>query len=255
MAIDPLNPAPRLQPVMNSDGSLNYDWDRFFYNTYSTVNGLVSTTATSNLLLNGTFNFQNGIATPVTQTNGDGAYVAEKWQIHGSASANYAVTSTQYPLSNSILTNSSYYEDINVTSYNGGDLYLYQRFIGLQHVRSILRRDISISFVCTNFSNSTVALQFGIYRFYDPSDSLVLSRAINLTQGVNVLSTLIDQSSLSLPDGTTAGASPYLEFRIYIKEFTSACHIALHGIKVEFGKYATPNVVDNFIERTRINNA
>ena len=247
-----VSPSPDETPITTSDGTIPYDWSRFFNNLFGSVNSLIDASLNSNLMLNGTFHFNDGVSTPVNQVDGDGAYVSEKWQVNGASNADYTITSTQYTLESTHKTTSSYYQDINISNYTGGDVYLYQVFIGINAVRLVQGRTISFSGVFNNVSANSVSIQFGLYRNYDPSDDLVKSMSVILKPGFNLVRSSI---VVPMPTGITAGASPYLEVRAYITRFTDACHITAHYIKAEFGANVTPNITDNFIERSRINNS
>jgi VCBS repeat-containing protein len=98
MATNPLSPAPVQTPFADANGNISNDWNRYFFNTYDTVNSLAGFAVSPNLLINGSYNFQVGISTPLTQAAGNGAYIAQTWQIYGADNAEYTVTSTAYGL-------------------------------------------------------------------------------------------------------------------------------------------------------------
>lgn len=253
MAIEPLNPAPRLQPINDKNGSLNYDWDRFFYNTYSTVNALSSVSASPSMILNG--NFHYSASTPVTEADGDGAYTAEKWQIKSDSSATYQIENKYYELNDRFHINSLNYHDIAIDDYDSNDIFLYQQLDGLHYVRMVKEIPITFSASCTNVSGGSVALKFGIYRNYDPDDSLVLSRAVNLSPGENIVAATIDLTQLPSENTFSVGSNPYIQFRVYVTEFIGNCRVKLHYVKVERGRFATPLIIDNALERVRIDNS
>jgi len=150
------------------------------------------------------------------------------------------------------MINSAYYEDINVTSWNGGDLYIYQAFSGVQYVRMVSKKTITFSGQFTNLTQNDVAIQFGINRYYDPSNDLLLARAVNLKPGINLISATL--TDIPIPSVTSAGAGAELQARMYINGFTDTCNIRVHYIKAEFGRVSTPNFTDNFTEKTRVLN-
>lgn len=82
MAIDPLNPAPRLAPISDSNGKITYEWDRFFQNTYSTVNAVASSSLNANLLINNNFNSQASISGDVTESSPNGSFSSDLWQVN-----------------------------------------------------------------------------------------------------------------------------------------------------------------------------
>lgn len=96
MAIDPLHPAPTSTPIMDKNGEMPDDWNRYFFNSFSTINAIAGVTNNSNILVNSTFNGQDGISTPITQSDGDGAYFAQLWQVSGASNADYEITSTEF---------------------------------------------------------------------------------------------------------------------------------------------------------------
>jgi hypothetical protein len=254
MAIEPLNPPPTGTAVVNGSNKSTYEWERFFYNTYQTVSALVSASSSANLLLNGNYHYNTGVVTPVTEGDGDGAYVAEKWQVFGASSATYSIDSATYE-DDAIDSNGSLrYLDVDITADTSGDgIYLYQRFTGSNFVRLIQRRKVTFSAVITNATDSNVAIQFGLYQYFDTDDELTLTRAVNLKPGLNYIA--VTSEEVPAVTNQTFGASPYLEARMYIKEYSLPTQVNLQAVKAEFGSVATPIITDLFLERARIDNS
>lgn len=146
---------------------------------------------------------------------------------------------------------SLYFQDIVVTDYNGGDLYFYQEFTGLNYVRMLTDKSITFSAEIDNVGGDDIAVYFGINRFYDPGNEFVRSRAINLAPGRNLVAAVIE--NIERPNVLSSGSCT-MQMRMYLSEFEAPCHLRLKYIKAEFGKVATANIIDNFIEKSRIDN-
>ena len=164
----------------------------------------------------------------------------------------FTVSSKAYTINDEVSSNSAYYQDIVINGNNHEPFYLYQSIDGLHNIRQLTRQSLSLSALVTNVGGNDVAIRFGIYRFYDPESELTLSRAVNLKEGINIIGASID--GMTIPEGATSGAAPRVEFRVYITEFTNSCHVQLHYVKAEIGKFITPNFCDNFLEKARIAN-
>lgn len=164
----------------------------------------------------------------------------------------FTVSSKAYTINDEVSSNSAYYQDIVINGNNHEPFYLYQSIAGLHNIRQLSRQSLALSASVTNVGGNDVAIKFGIYRFYDPHSDLLLSRAVNLSPGINFVGAAIDD--ITIPEGATSGASPRVEFRIYLTEFTNSCHVRLHYVKAEIGRVVTPNFCDNFLEKARIAN-
>lgn len=251
MADDVLNQAPREQPIADSSAGITYEWDRWFYNIYSSVNSVSASSFNDNLLLNGNFNYPDNLS--VTQVDGDGAYIAEKWQVNGATTSEYEITSQEYTPAFPFATSSARYQNVNITQ-NDGDFYIYQQLDGLSHVMSVNRRNLAFSGVFNNKTQNDVAVKVAIYRYFDTEDSLALSRSVMLKPGFNTVRSLISKESLST-NISSVGASPYLQVRIYLERFDDAAHVAIHHLKLETGAVVTREHTDNALERIRIDNS
>lgn len=209
-------------------------------------------------LLNSDFNFNVAIAAPVTQADGDGAYVSEKWQIHGAAVATYSIAHTAYTATANDPTGSKEYLQVTISNYTGNgsnsDFYLYQQSAGAQFLRQYQHRNLSFSCNINNNQSANITCRFEYYFFYDGS-APVIKRGSNFTlqPGNNEISDTFMTDDLL---GKTVGAAPYIQFRfVFCTLNANTADISILYLKYEIADEATVLYVDHPLERTRIDNS
>lgn len=209
--------------------------------------------------LNSDFYWQRGIATPITEGDGDGAFFAEKWQIQGAAVATYTITTTAYAADASNQEGSIYYENFNVTNYTGdgssSDFYAYQQTQSLSaFLRRFQGRFVSMSAIIENNQNKAITARFELFFEYDGSTAeRFMGDNFSLSPGNNQVS---DQIETPFIEGKTIGAGCYVQFRFVICSLgDNTADFDLTYIKVEIANQATVLYVDHALEKTRIDNS
>lgn len=228
---------------------INSDWSKWFNNITTRINSN-NYYGNPSELLNGDFNWNSGINSPITQASGDGAHFSERWQVQGAAVATYSIGYVPWDANSSDQIGSIYYIDVNVTSFGGGIFYLYQRQTGSQYLRRIQNRRLNFSVVIENTGTQTVQASATIFLFLNPDTKVFSGSTVFLSSGQNQYSTIINTSSLS---DSIIGANPYVEYRLNFLS-PSAQTMKITYFKVEIADTATVLYIDHAIERLRINN-
>lgn len=172
--------------------------------------------------------------TPTTQADGDNTEFIKNFFIVGASVATYSITPTVYAGNSTVKSASPYYFNFVVSAYTTGNFYFYQRQANT--IRKYQENYFTYGMNIKNNSATTGALQFGIFSYYDTGNDLVLGDELPIEAGDNFLSATMLTKSLS---GVTVGASPYTEFRVYIKS-EGAINLDFFLLKNEFGIVTTP---------------
>ncbi|RTL14558.1 MAG: hypothetical protein EKK56_00955 [Flavobacteriaceae bacterium] len=240
------------------DDTNHRNWIQFMNQVASQIN-LPNYYGNPSECLNSDFNWQRGIATPVTQANGDGAYISEKWQIHGAAVATYTITSTQYAATADYQSASKYYEHVVVSNYAGNgtlsDFYIYQQTTtGSNFLRLYQLQILNFSTLIVNNQTAAINMKFEILFHYDGSaDDLYESNTFDLTPGENYMASDLITSSIA---NKTVGAGAYVQFRlVFCKLNANTADIDVRYIKCEIANQPTALYVDHALEKTRIDNS
>ena len=209
--------------------------------------------------LNSDFYWQRGITTPITQADGDGAFFAEKWQIHGASVATYTITTTAYAADASDQIGSIYYENFDISNYTGNgsnsDFYAYQRTATQScFLRRFQERIVSMSCNVTNNLPTLASARFEIYFYFDgDTPQRFMGNNFEMQPGFQEVSDQIETIPLA---GITIGVAPYVEFRFVICNLeNNISQFNLGDLKVEIADQASILYVDHALEKTRIDNS
>lgn len=228
------------------------DWQKWFQQVHNTV-AETNYSGNPSQLLNSDFNFNRSIANPVTQADGSGAFFSEKWQVFGAANAAYTLTKANFTGNESDQTGSTTYVNVNVSAWNGGEFFFYQRFDGEQFLRRFQNRNIFMSTKLVNNGSETIVVKFVVNSFYDPEQDNFEKGVIHLAPGENYSSTHIVTQSVS---PNSVGASPLVQFKFEFVDLPGGtADFDLIYIKGEIADSPTPLLIDHFLEETRIDNS
>ena len=205
------------------------------------------------LCLNSNFYWNRAIATPVTQADGDNAFFSEKWQIFGASNATYTLTRTTFPANNEDNSGSIYYINVDVSAWNGNDLYFFQKQDGAQFLRLYQNRNIYLSTKIDNSQTDLDSMNFEIFVYYDTGSETYQSAIFHLEEGINYVA---GQIQLPFLDTASIGGSPYIEFRLRFNNLNDGtADFNLIYIKAEMSDSPTPFYMDAALEKTRIDNS
>lgn len=226
-------------PYKKPTGDNQYDFDNNVYVTMQALTYIMNPSVVTNANFN---TLGSSGTTPITQADGDNAEFSAGWKVVGAANANYTLTPTAYPtgaITNSspstVQTSSSYYINVNVTTYNGNGFYFYQRQNNT--VRKYQKNFLTYGVIIRNNQNKTIKIQMQIYSFYDPSSSLVADNTIYLKPGLNIVTSQLNTEGLV---GKSITASNYTEFRLSFQDLVDGtADLDLYQLKCEFGTAST----------------
>lgn len=205
------------------------------------------------VLLNSDFYWNRGIATPVTQGSGNGAFFSEKWQVQGAAVATYTITQEAFPGNDSDQIGSTTYIKVDAEDFTTGDFYLYQRQTGSQFLRRYQKRRLNLSLLAYNNTETATLLNFEVFYHFDPTNATYTGQAIFLQPGSNELAGVIDTPYIG---DTAVGAGAYVEFRLRFGNLgVNKANFNLTYIKAEMADQPTVLYVDHALEKTRIDNS
>lgn len=233
-------------------GSIHADWQKWLQQL-TTLTNVNNYYGNPSVLLNSDFYWNTGVASPVTQADGNGAFFSEKWQVQGAAVANYSLAQTAFAANDADQIGSTTYIHVTVSSYSSGDFYLYQRQTGSEFLRRYQGRLLNFSLLANNNQNKTIKLKLEIFFYFNPTSVAYSEGTVLLNPGQNELSSAINTNFI----GTTAvGASPYVEFRLRFSDLVDGtADVNLIYLKAEMADQPTVLYVDHALERTRIDNS
>lgn len=231
-------------------GEIHANWQKYLQQltNASNVNNYYGNPS---VLLNSDFYWNRGTTSPVTQADGDGAYISEKWQVHGAGVATYAITQEAYVGNSSDQIGSTTYLNVNVSAFAGGEFYLYQRQTGAQFLRRYQSRRLNLSMLAFNNQGSSTNLSLEVFFFFDPFSATYTGQMILLKDGENELSDIINTPFIG---DNAVGAGAYVEFKLRFGS-VGAANFDINYIKAEIADEPTILYVDHALEKSRIDNS
>lgn len=232
--LDTLTPTPQ-----NPSESEQYDYDKMVYDYLDALSFVSNPPVTTNSDFR---TLGSAGTTPVTQADGDGAEISSAWNVFGAGSATYSMTSVAYP-TGSISTNSpsliqsasAYYEHVEISSFTGDPLYIYQK--QMNTARKYQSNFLSYGIWIFNNLDTTIKFKSEIFTFFDPDSITQVESVMYIKPGLNKTTNKIQTFGLS---GKTLGAGNYTEFRLSVMDLGGAeADFNIYQIKCEFGKIST----------------
>lgn len=250
----PINQTQLSGAMANADmsGEIHANWQKYLQQltNASNVNNYYGNPS---VLLNSDFYWNTGVASPVTQADGDGAFISEKWQVKGAGVATYTITQEPFAGNATDQIGSTTYLNVNVSSYTSGDFYIYQRQTGSQFLRRYQSRRLNLSMLAYNNQNASSNLSFEVFFFFDPTSVTYSGQILMMAENENEIADIINTNFIG---STAVGAGAYVEFRLRFGALNSGtANIDINYIKAEMADEPTILYVDHALERTRINNS
>lgn len=221
-----LNPPPT-----DDNKELHY---LYLNSVHDVLQGLTSIRNDS-IITNADFNNLSGKGlTPTTQADGDNEEFMADWKVFGASNATYTITPTIYPNNSTVKTSSDHFPRIQISSWNGQDLYIYQR--QLASVRKYQKDRLTFNFWLKNEQMSTIKVRLEVYTYYDTATSLAIGKPIYVQSGYQQVA-----SSISIaPINPSVGNGNYTEFRLrFLGLNNNTADISVYLLKGEFGSIAT----------------
>lgn len=250
----PINASQLSGALANADmaGAIHSNWQKYLQQLTNAAN-VNNYYGNPSVLLNSDFYWNTGVSSPVTQADGDGAFISEKWQVHGAAAATYTIAQEAYAGNSSDQIGSTTYLNVEVPAYTIGDFYLYQRQAGSQFLRRYQSRRLNLSMLGFNNQNKSVNLNLEVFFFFDPASITYTGQTILLDENEFELSDIINTDFIG---NTAVGAGAYVEFRLRFGDLgNGTANFDINYIKAEMADEPTILYVDHALERTRINNS
>ncbi|TXG78029.1 hypothetical protein E6Q11_01825 [Candidatus Dojkabacteria bacterium] len=249
------SPPPTSQRVVDNEKEITREWRNWVDSLYNEVNTLANASSQQSLLLNSDFNFSDGISLPVTETEPDGAFIAEKWQIMKSTGSIYSCGAVDYIDNDQDNSGSRKYLYLNVSDVGEAGISVYQEMEGHHNIRRFQKRNVTFTVTASNSSLESCIVNLEI-SILDGSTIIYNKKSSSFTwvNGKNShYAVLKNQFSISSFDTLI---NPKIQFKLnIIKVPLAGCLLRIHHIKLENGIRPTPLIVDHPIERLRIDNS
>lgn len=233
--------------VLNEDGKMSIDYQRFFQNHHLFTEA-VKNRAFDCFTLNPDFNLlsSNGTA-PVTEGDPNDTEFVKKWFLYNGGGSNaFTLTPTAYSSTEQGITSSLYYINMQITDLDS-PLYFYNinysttnQFNGAGVYSG---EAVTLSAAIYNNNDNTVKCRFSMVL---SDDTEILSPAHFLAPGLNVF-----YSTLIMPDFSTTdlGANPFVQPRLMFEDIYSLnTNLNIYYVKGELSNYATPLQINHIVQ-------